>query len=281
MKLVARWRKFAPLAVLLVSQSALAGTVVLGSDYLTTPVGFSFFDFGPGIGVVSLQGRPIDLVTLSNTDTIVQRLEDAVLPKVGDSDTIDIMMVALSLESVAPVNIGGSFFDVFVHLDPTTATKGQMTIRHEFPDNLTPQAEGTFSSFFDVFFTADFTKVGDPLTKFSVSDGLKLSGIGMWSHEPPPGAFLLPSPPASAQDGNVHICVLPCDFFPGAGPNFPDRWHRLDEREKAAKGNPGKHNPQLAGNVNAGLHLPEPGSVVLVLSGLAMTLAMKRRIRRS
>ena len=97
-----------------------AASVLLGSDYLTTLPG-TFFDF-PGIGVVPLEGRPIGP---GNTDTIVQRQEDANLPGMGSSDTIPIEMVALSLQSTAPVNIGGSFFDVFVELTPARALRAR------------------------------------------------------------------------------------------------------------------------------------------------------------
>lgn len=42
----------------------------------------------------------------------MRRLEDAELPHVGSSDTIDIEMVALSLKSVDPVSFGGDSYDM-------------------------------------------------------------------------------------------------------------------------------------------------------------------------
>ncbi len=60
--------------LLIVTAWSLCGTahavsVLAGSDYLATTKG-AFFDFGPGIGQVPLQGLPIGPF---NTDTIVQR----------------------------------------------------------------------------------------------------------------------------------------------------------------------------------------------------------------
>lgn len=188
---------------------AAANSVVLGSDYLTTQPG-TFFDF-PGLGVINLQGRPIGPGT---TDTIVRRLEDATLPGVPSSDTIPLELVALSLQSVAPVNIGGSFFDVFVTLDPTAASTGTMTIRHEFADG-TPGGEGTFDSELDVHFIADFTPVGGGSPFQTVLGQITLESTGgAWQHIPPPGTLLVPAPPASAQDANFHGARARQDFFP-------------------------------------------------------------------
>jgi hypothetical protein len=77
---------------------------------------------------------------------VVTRLEDAILPAVGSSDTIPIQMRLLELRNAAPVPIGASFFDVFIHLDPAAPSAGNMTINHEDPDNGTPVPEGTFTS---------------------------------------------------------------------------------------------------------------------------------------
>ena len=79
-------------------------TIMAGSDYLQTASGtFMNFDaFGPpvpGLGIVDFKGDPIGP---GDTDTIVRRLDDAVLPSLGSSDTIDTELVALSLISVSP-----------------------------------------------------------------------------------------------------------------------------------------------------------------------------------
>jgi hypothetical protein len=68
------------------------------------------------LGMVPLVGVPIGP---GNTDTIVQRMGD--LPS-GEGGMLPIELVALSLMSSQPVDIGGSFFDVFadVILQPLT-----------------------------------------------------------------------------------------------------------------------------------------------------------------
>src|SRR5206468_8322608 len=117
---------------------------------------------------------------LGNTDTIVQRQADAILPVQNTGTpsqaTIPIQMVALSLQSVNPVNVGGSFFDVFVHLNPALSSTGTMTIIHDFLDNGTAFAEGTFTSVFNPLnFTLELAPVGggtapQPLNLQSILD---------------------------------------------------------------------------------------------------------------
>jgi hypothetical protein len=122
--MLTRLAKLSFVAVIALSLSAIAAaqpsplTVALGSDYLQTQPGSSF-NFGPGIGVVNFMGVPLTgaLIppgyqqSLAGTDTIVQRQADADI----NGNPIPIQLMALSVESTAPVNVGGSFFDVFVH----------------------------------------------------------------------------------------------------------------------------------------------------------------------
>ncbi|HEX6984901.1 MAG TPA: hypothetical protein VF170_05970, partial [Planctomycetaceae bacterium] len=169
------------------SPPAQGGSVLAGTDYLTTSS--ALFDFGAPIGPVALIGAFGPGVA----DTAVTRLDDAILPAIGSSDTVSIQMRMLELRSLAPVFVGGSFFDVFVHLDPSLFSTGTLTITHEFPDNGTPAPEGTFTSSLTVHFVADFIPAG-PGSAFSVTDTLLLNTPGPlpWSHEPPPGALSVP-----------------------------------------------------------------------------------------
>jgi hypothetical protein len=173
-------------------------------------------------------------------------------------------MVALSLQSVNPVNIAGSFFDVFVHLTPSTRSIGAMTINHEFPDNGTAASEGTFSSFFDIFFTVELMPVG-PGVPAAFDLQSRLEGSGAWSHEPedpnpilgqPP--LLIISPPGSQAD-NLHR-PLPSgfnDFF---------ILGVVDERHEAF----------------AGLHratqatVPGPATLRLIALGLTLSFLAER-----
>lgn len=63
---------------------ARANSILAGSDYFTTLS--ASFNFGGAIGLVPLTGRFGPGVV----DTIVRRLENANLPAVGSSDTIEI-----------------------------------------------------------------------------------------------------------------------------------------------------------------------------------------------
>src|SRR2546423_7582379 len=101
-------------------------------------------------------------------DPFVERRAIASVPPGGVGDTIPIKLVALSLQSTSPVDVGGTFFNVFVTLDPTKLSKntGFMTILENAPGT-----GGTFSSIFTVFFQAKFVPVGGG-TGFSVFSSL-------------------------------------------------------------------------------------------------------------
>jgi PEP-CTERM motif len=257
---------------------ARGSSILAGTDYISTPAGSSF-DFGPGIGTVTFQGRFGPGVA----DTMITRLDNAILPNVGDTDTVRLQMRLLELMSVAPVNIGGSFFDVFVSLDPNARSLGEMTIHHEFPDDDGPAPEGTFTSMLSVHFIASFVPVlgGNPT---EIKATLDLTSLPtQWSHEPPPGVLLVIGPPvelcatpgaASCYDPNFHVPLLPGfkDFFipggvieqhPGAGV------HQGQPGNVACDPNDPHCNPQGV--------VPEPGTIVLLASGLGMIATRARR----
>lgn len=205
--------------VLSMTSQSLAN-VNAGLDYFHTINGTSF-DFGGDIGIVEFKGEPLDPPNLHNTDTIVERLQDAELPHLGSSDTIPIEMVALSLVSIEPVKIDGlePFFDIFIVLDlgsdllpdtgDETPSLGEMTIRHEnnWPDDGMNTAEGTFSSLFSLFLDALFVPVGQTEPAFTQDiDNLPLGSEGaMWTHS----HDAVPSLPGAS------------NFFLAAIPNFP------------------------------------------------------------
>lgn len=252
--------------VLGTSGAALADSVLLGSDYLET-IPLTFFDFGGPIGSVALVGRPINPPLLGSTDTIVQRKADASLPAVGSTDTVPIELVQLSLVSASPVTIGPAFFDVFVHLTPSASSTGTATIRHEFPDNGGPAPEGTFDSFFDVFFTADFTEVGNPFNTFSIDDHTQLQALGTpWSHEPMLPGRLLVTGPAGDPDANDHTTRPPL---------FSD-FHIQQVAEIKILGGPGQHTAMPAAPPPPGA-VPGPGTLMLVSLGLPLAWWTARR----
>jgi hypothetical protein len=197
-------------AIWFASANAFADTVVLGSDYLRTQPG-TFINFGNGIGVVQLKTKPKPCRPCG-TDTIVQRLDDAVVKPGGKGTPIPIKMGDLSLQSTSRVNVGGSFFDVFVTLDPSNLKNdlGQFNIS----ENSTGKG-GTYTSFFDVFYEADFTPVGKG-PGFSLFGDLSLSNGGAdWQNRPS-----IPDPTlvlglVGDQNANLHTNLGPgqMDFF--------------------------------------------------------------------
>jgi hypothetical protein len=97
------------------------------------------------------------------------------------SGVIEAEIVALSLESIAPIQLGASFFDVFVDLNPAVRSMGQLNVMHNDPGG------GTFDSFFDVFTEITFTEVGNPSNRMVVPQQDHITSMGsMWSHTSPP-----------------------------------------------------------------------------------------------
>lgn len=225
------------IAVWGVPGAAIASNIQLGSDYLESPAGLSFYNF-PGIGQVLFKGKPVGP---GKTDTIIQRLEDAVFDDNNDgilertSDTIPIELTLLSLENVSPINIGGTDYNVLVGLNSNTPSTGTMTINHNTTDlgggNLgfddSDQYQGTFTSIFTVNFTADFTPIGGG-QGFTVSDSLQLINDGAnWSHKPTIPNPVLVRPPTD-QNANCHTSsgdCAPTDFFTGQAKHGPDDTH--------------------------------------------------------
>lgn len=191
-------------------QTAPALTILTGSDYLSTAPGtfidFSLYGSPFGLGVVELEGTPTGP---GNTDTIVERKDDATVVNPGDTDTVEIELVALSLQSVSPVDIGGTFFDISVGLDGTQPSVGELELTL---DNAgTPS--GTFSSFFDVFVEISLVDASTGVIgpTFSGFPSLRLEGIGNWTSELPPQSVVVTGPPGD-QTANTHDPLSPDSF---------------------------------------------------------------------
>jgi hypothetical protein len=176
------------------ANTALADPILPGFDLFNTRPG-TFHNI-PGIGFVPFIGG-LPLIPGTNTDTIVERLQGIDPFPVGGTGTIDIILRELSLQSIAPVNIGGTFFDISATAAPIQAL-GSMTVVHSTVDG------GVFTSTLPVDVILTFTPVGGgmPLTTtFSTT----LMSSCVWSHTPPPN---YPIPPQFPSGG--FFVVGPC-----------------------------------------------------------------------
>jgi hypothetical protein len=173
-----------------VTQAAEFEGVQAGTDWLVTLPG-TFVTFNGGS--VPMTGNPI---FLGGPDTIVRRLSDLNVPDVANSTaSTATIMTLLALKSVAPVNVGGSFFDVYVDLDPGHVTTGTLTLTQTVTGEGIP--EGTFTSFFDVFFDLSLTPTGQAKAPCTVGANCfpgevnPLSGSGSWTDDTTNGVFLV------------------------------------------------------------------------------------------
>jgi len=105
---------------------------------MSPPSNFESAAFVHGDPLFSQGVNPSPPSDLGLVDTIIKRGEDIVLNNIGDTQTIDIEIVALSLQSVSPITvsyigglgcsaIGDSFFDITVEIDTSSPSLGSMT----------------------------------------------------------------------------------------------------------------------------------------------------------
>ena len=181
-----------------------------GFDLFHTPDGTAFLPLPPEMGGGSLPLKSVPIPGLGNTDTIVQRMPSPGAP-CPSGQCFDTELVALSLMSVNPVELApGSFFDVFVTIDPLGLTNmptllslprslGQMTVLHQGAN------PGTFDSFFDIFTEITFVEVGTGRMQSHPEGPFHIEGGGEWSHTAPPGYPDDPRfPPGGFYPGPTH-----------------------------------------------------------------------------
>jgi hypothetical protein len=113
---------------------AFSADVQSGFDLLQTQPGAFFDATAFGLGIIPMVGRPIGPWI---TDTIIERDNGFTCPTPPcGGNTVNIHVFAQSLESAAPINIGGSFFDVFYDINDTAGIIPFSTLPQ--PDALNP-----------------------------------------------------------------------------------------------------------------------------------------------
>jgi hypothetical protein len=174
-------------------------TIPAGNDYLVTLPGT--FTTIAGVGIVPLMGIPSFAY---GADTVIQRTADVTLPDaIGGTAMVSAHLAGLTLESAAPVNIGGSFFDIFVTLDPSQSSTGQLTLTQTALEGTPTSPEGTLTSFFDFFVDISAVPVGGGPPAFSTTSEFQLSGSGFWN-DPDDGAQFLNGPVQDCEPGSCH-----------------------------------------------------------------------------
>jgi hypothetical protein len=181
---------FSAILALSFCPTAQATDIALGPDYFATQEGTQFIFNGVTVDLVGVPIGP------GNTDTIVQRLSDAIVSPGGVATPISIQIKALSLESTQPLSIPGvpSPVNVFVTLDPTNLANdtGQMTIT----ENSTGTG-GTFTSFLDVFFDvclqpgANGVGCANGTTPIATGKEVLSNSGATWSTTPSPSSVLV------------------------------------------------------------------------------------------
>ncbi len=247
------------LAVLVFSISnslAVAPKVLAGYDLLQTQSGTT-------IDGLQLQGVPIGsynfggslgVQNVGNTDTIIQRLADAVAPGLpGTAPAINIQMTDFQLVTSIPVNLGAGLGFYYLTLQSARGgplSTGQMTIGFAASTN------GTFSSTLDVFFDIRFGALNGPIVN---SSDVVMGTTGI------PWERTLDDPSDLAINGvNQKLDGIGTtgDFWPQG--NFT----------ATAPAGQGQvlHNTEV---------VPEPGTLALATFGLMGLLGLLKRVRNA
>jgi hypothetical protein len=225
------------------SGGAMADTVVLGSDYLSTQPG-TFIYLGPSIGNVDFEGNPnytsypipsypstnpptITDTNLRGTDTILQRTADITI---GDTNPgTNLLVKAISLESTAPVFVPGfGSTTVYASLDPNNLANDTGTLAIFGSAAAGGTFNSTFTVFIDICTGAGVNGVGCGTGALLTTAEITLGQTGASWQPTPAGAFHITGP-VGDQWADIHtgLAAGQSDFFfsPGApvkecnGPN--------------------------------------------------------------
>lgn len=189
----ASFARFAVLVVLLLAGSLLASAQSAGYDLLQTSSGASIDLSSLNLGVVQLQGVPIQGAT-GNTDTVMHRTQD--VPSGGG--TVAVNVNALFMQSTSPVTFNGQSADVYVTINNSGGQISTSVLPQ--PDSLaastgsvTVRTDGTFDSNITVNADVIFVKAGTSVTNsgnwlgHQAASPISLTSTNSsWSSTPPP-----------------------------------------------------------------------------------------------
>lgn len=233
------------LAVLTVAPAMAGEVLTRGADVWQTATGFSYSNFASEpipagffcpaskafAGVIQLDGKPLATSppgALGRVDTIVRRLDDAVLDGNGQAST-RIQLLALSLASVRPIDSGGcGLYNVAASLGSEQPVTTMRIMK-------TSSGGGTYAAPLELNVKLVFTPVsgrGEPrmlLHRVSLGPG---SGA-VWSYAKPTAARLGTVKVDTDGDGvpdtvlpgpsNFRAGVVPAGITPPANPSTQPR----------------------------------------------------------
>lgn len=196
------------------------------------PAGFFCAKSEPFTDQIVFRGVPVvtsEPGLLGATDTIVQRLDDAVFNKKGVAQT-RIQVRALSFESVAPIKTSCGLFNVKVTLDGEQPITTMRIIRQN-------EKGGSFLSPIWVDVKLIFTPVGRPADREKSGERLELTRSlrfapnphSAWSHLPGKGGRQVTGFALVDTDGDR----VPETYLPGTS-NFAAGWRTSQATTKAA-----------------------------------------------
>ena len=191
--------------------------IAAGSHYLQTAPGTeATLPINNKMIKVKLTGVPIQRsASLGNTDTIIERTQDAVFSTAADAEpdvsvTIPITLTGLSLTGTVPGNPGSCTVNITLAFTP--ASTGTLTLTK------TSNTGGTYKSTVSVYYVESFIPIGtgsvcyptiSPTTPCTFTQRK-----GLWSITPLTGEYEVVGPYGDVQ-ANVHTALPPgyADFY--------------------------------------------------------------------